>query len=432
MTDTYLSDHNASARAEAPSDKKLYKLIVASSIGNALEWFDLIVYAFFASTISKLFFPTDNETLSLMMALFTFAMSYLIRPLGAIVIGSYADKVGRKAAMLLTIWLMMAGTFLIAIMPTYETIGLLAPIGILLARLLQGFSAGGEFGSATAMLVEQYPERKGFISSFMFASQGISGLLGSGFGLLLTTTLTTEQLHDWGWRIPFLFGLLIGPVGLFIRRHIEEAEEFTEKEDVKVPMAALLKDHKRGLVYNIGAMVLSTSVTYSIIFMPTYATKYLGLSGSTGYGSTLISYTVLTILTPFIGILSDRLGRTKIMMVAGLLFLVTVYPAFMMLSGSATLLVLTAVLFWLSVLKSLYFGGLPALMSELFPTHVRATGMALSYNIATTIFGSFTPFLLVWSISATDDLMAPSYYLLFTCVISLATIVGIRKHFKIG
>ena len=432
MTDTYLSNNNASSASEAPSDKKLYKLIIASSIGNALEWFDLIAYAFFASTISKLFFPTDNETLSLMMALFAFAMSYLIRPLGAVVIGGYADKVGRKAAMLLTIWLMMAGTFLIAVMPTYESIGLLAPIGILLARLMQGFSAGGEFGSATAMLVEQYPERKGFISSFMFASQGISGLLGAGFGLVLTATLPTEQLEDWGWRVPFIFGLLIGPVGLYIRRHIEEAESFAEKEEVKVPVAELVKTHKRGLFYNIGAMVLSTSVTYSIIFMPTYATKYLGLSGSIGYGGTLISYAVLTVLTPFIGILSDRIGRTKLMMFAGALFFVTVYPAFMLLSANATLLVLASVLFWLSVLKAMYFGGLPALMSELFPTHVRATGMALSYNIATTVFGSFTPFLLVWSISATDDLMAPSYYLLFTCCVSLITMLAIRKHFKIG
>ncbi len=432
MSDTCTSPDSAAVLEQRQSNKKLYKLIIASSIGNALEWFDLIAYAFFASTISKLFFPTENETLSLMMALFAFAMSYLIRPLGAIVIGSYADKVGRKAAMLLTIWLMMAGTFLIAVMPTYESIGLLAPIGILVARLLQGFSAGGEFGSATAMLVEHYPERKGFISSFMFASQGVSGLLGAGFGLVLTATLTTEQLESWGWRVPFIFGLLIGPVGLYIRRHIEEAEAFTEKEEVKVPLLGLFKEHKRGIFYNIGAMVLSTSVTYSIIFMPTYATKYLGLSGSIGYGGTLISYAVLTVLTPFIGILSDRIGRTRLMMFAGALFLVTVYPAFLLLSHQATLLILASVLFWLSILKSMYFGGLPALMSELFPTHVRATGMALSYNIATTVFGSFTPFLLVWSISATNDLLAPSYYLLLTCCVSLITMVAIRKHYRIN
>ncbi len=432
MSEGTLASDSLSNSADKLSNRKLYKLIIASSIGNALEWFDLIVYAFFASTISKLFFPTEDETLSLMIALFTFAMSYLIRPVGAVVIGSYADKAGRKSAMLLTIWLMMAGTFLIAAMPTYASIGILAPCGILLARLLQGFSAGGEFGSATAMLVEHYPERKGFISSFMFASQGISGLLGAGFGLVLTATLSTEQLEDWGWRIPFIFGLLIGPVGLYIRRHIEETEAFTEKEEeAKVPVVELVKSHKRSIVYNIGAMILSTSVTYSIIFMPTYATKFLGMSDSIGYGGTLISYAVLTVLTPFIGILSDRVGRIRLMMIASGLFFCTVYPAFTLLSANASLVMLASVLFWLSILKSMYFGGLPALMSELFPTHVRATGMALSYNIATTIFGSFTPALLVWSISATGDLLAPSYYLLLTCCVSLATMLAIRKHYKI-
>lgn len=431
MSDTYHAE-GGQASTHKPADKKLLKLIVASSIGNALEWFDLIVYAFFARTISKLFFPTDNETLSLMLALFTFAMSYLIRPIGAMIIGSYADKIGRKAAMLLTIWLMMAGTFLIAIMPTYETIGLLAPLGILLARLLQGFSAGGEFGSATAMLVEHYPERKGFISSFMFASQGLSGLLGAGFGLLLTTTLTTGQLESWGWRIPFFFGLLIGPVGLYIRRHIEEAGEFTESKEEKVPLVELFANNKLGILFNIGAMILSTSVTYSIIFMPTYATKYLGLSNSIGYGGTLISYTVLMFLTPFVGILSDRIGRTRLMIAAGVLFFLTVWPAFFILSNHPTLIMLASVLFWLSVLKSMYFGGLPALMSEMFPTRVRATGMALSYNISTTLFGSFTPFLLVWSISASGDQLAPSYYLLFTSFVSLLALFGIRRHFKIN
>ncbi|MGO2354398.1 MAG: MFS transporter [Marinomonas foliarum] len=431
MSDTY-NVGSVEASTKKPADKKLLKLIVASSIGNALEWFDLIVYAFFASTISKLFFPTDNETLSLMLALFAFAMSYLIRPIGAIVIGGYADKVGRKAAMLLTIWLMMAGTFLIAVMPTYETIGLLAPLGILLARLLQGFSAGGEFGSATAMLVEHYPERKGFISSFMFASQGLSGLLGAGFGLLLTTTLTTGQLESWGWRIPFFFGLLIGPVGLYIRRHIEETTEFTESKEEKIPLIELFANNKLGILFNIGAMILSTSVTYSIIFMPTYATKYLGLSNSIGYGGTLISYTVLMFLTPFVGILSDRIGRTRLMIGAGVLFFLTVWPAFFILSTQPTLIMLASVLFWLSVLKSMYFGGLPALMSEMFPTRVRATGMALSYNISTTLFGSFTPFLLVWSISASGDQLAPSYYLLFTSFVSLLALFGIRRHFKIN
>lgn len=380
--------------------RKLYKLVIASSIGNALEWFDLIVYGFFAMTISKLFFPTADETVSLLLALGTFAVSYLIRPLGAIVLGSYADRVGRKAAMLVSIWLMMLGTLLIAIMPTYATIGILAPIGIFVARLIQGFSAGGEFGSATALLVEHAPERKGLISSFMFASQGISGLLASGFGLLLSSTLTVDQLESWGWRIPFLFGLLIGPVGLYIRRHIEEAGEFKQSEAEHAPAGTLFRQHKYRMLLAIGALVLSTSVSYVIIYMPTYAVKQLGLTATIGFTGTLLSGLVLTVLTPFIGHLSDVFGRTRIMFWAALVFIASIYPAFSWLAAHPTLMALLAVLFWMSILKAVYFGGLPALMAELFPTRVRATGMALSYNIGTTIFGSFTPFFVAWLICA--------------------------------
>lgn len=409
---------------------KLYKLVIASSIGNALEWFDLIVYGFFAMTISKLFFPNTDETVSLLLALGTFAVSYMIRPLGAIVLGSYADRIGRKAAMLISIWLMMLGTFLIAVMPTYETIGLLAPIGIFAARLIQGFSAGGEFGSATALLVEHAPERKGLISSFMFASQGISGLLASGFGLLLTTTLTTQELESWGWRIPFLFGLLIGPIGLYIRRHIDEATEFKQTEPEHTPVGTLFKAHKYRMVLAIGALVLSTSVSYVIIYMPTYAVKQLGLTASIGFAGTLLSGLVLTLLTPVIGHLSDVFGRTRIMFWAALVFVASIYPAFSWLAANPTLMALLAVLFWMSVLKAVYFGGLPALMSELFPTQVRATGMALSYNIGTTIFGSFTPFFVAWLIGASGNKLAPSFYLLVTGLLSLITLLAIRQQLK--
>lgn len=419
-----------SAPVRSMSKGKLYKLVIASSIGNALEWFDLIVYGFFAMTISKLFFPSADETVSLLMALGTFAVSYLIRPLGAAVLGSYADRVGRKSAMLASIWLMMLGTLLIAIMPTYASIGIWAPIGIFLARLIQGFSAGGEFGSATALLVEHAPKRKGLMSSFMFASQGLSALLASGFGLLLTSTLTVEQLESWGWRIPFLFGLLIGPIGLYIRRHIDEAGEFKESERSHAPVGELFKAHKYRMLLAVGALVLSTSVSYVIIYMPTYAVKQLGLTASIGFAGTLLSGVVLTLLTPFIGHLSDIFGRTRIMLGASVIFILSIYPAFSWLAAQPTLMALLAVLFWMSVLKAIYFGGLPALMAELFPTQVRATGMALSYNIGTTIFGSFTPFIVAWLIGASGNKLAPSFYLLMTGMLSLVTLLAIRRQMK--
>src|SRR3954447_482824 len=211
------------AATAVPKQGNIIKLVVATSIGNALEWFDISVYAYFAVYVSKAFFPNNDQTISLLLTFGTFGLSFLIRPIGGIVLGAYADRHGRKASLMISIAMMTAGTLAVALMPTYATIGILAPIAVIIARLVQGFSAGGEFGSSTAFLVEHAPERRGFIASWQFASQGLSGLLGSGFGAALTTWMAPADLESWGWRIPFLFGVLIGPVGLYIRRHLDDA-----------------------------------------------------------------------------------------------------------------------------------------------------------------------------------------------------------------
>lgn len=194
------------------SSPRVRRAVVAASIGNALEWFDLVVYGFFAVTISRLFFPAGNDAVSLLFTLGTFGVSFFMRPLGAIVLGAYADRAGRKAALTLSILLMMAGTLIIAVLPTYGAIGVAAPLILVAARLLQGFSAGGEFGSATAFLAEHVPDRRGFFASWQVASQGLTTLLAAGFGTVLNAQLTAAQMAAWGWRIPFFFGLLIGPV----------------------------------------------------------------------------------------------------------------------------------------------------------------------------------------------------------------------------
>src|SRR5215470_7524232 len=203
--------------------KSFTRLIVATSIGNALEWYDISVYAYFAVYISKAFFPADDQTTSLLLTFGTFGLTFLARPIGGVLLGTYADRHGRKASLLVSIVLMTFGTLAVALMPTFGTIGILAPIAVISARLVQGFSAGGEFGSSTAFLVEHMPHRRGFIASWQFASQGVSQLLGSGFGVGLTAHLGAADLQAWGWRIPFLFGVLIGPVGLYIRNHIDDA-----------------------------------------------------------------------------------------------------------------------------------------------------------------------------------------------------------------
>src|ERR1700728_1407124 len=206
-----------------PGKKSITKLVVATSIGNALEWYDITVYGYFAAYLSQAFFPNSDPTISILLTFGTFGLSYLIRPIGGVVLGAYADRYGRKASLMISIVMMTLGTFVIAFMPTYETIGILAPVAVLAARLVQGFSAGGEFGSSTAFLVEHAPERRGFIASWQFASQGMSTLLASAFGVGLTSWLAPDDMQSWGWRIPFWFGILIGPVGIYILNHLEDA-----------------------------------------------------------------------------------------------------------------------------------------------------------------------------------------------------------------
>ncbi|QUH02079.1 MFS transporter [Saccharopolyspora erythraea] len=418
------------ASPEAPV--KVRRVIVAASIGNALEWFDILVYGFFAATISKLFFPASDETVSLVLTLGTFAVSYVVRPIGALVLGAYADRAGRKSALMLSIRLMMAATLVIAIMPPYAQIGLVAPIAILLARLVQGFSAGGEFGSATAFLVEHAPEKRGFMASWQFASQGLATLLASAFGTVLTATLSDAQLESWGWRIPFVFGLLIGPVGYYIRRYVGEAGEFVKTADLeRAPVQETFRSQKGRMLVAMGALAVSTAISYLITYMPTFAVKELGLPASTGFASTLVTGIVLTGLTPLVGHLSDRFGRTRIMLIFAALILALVYPSFAFLIASPGFAVILVVMFLVGVLKAGYFAPLPAMMAELFPVTSRATGMAVSYNIGVMTFGGTTPLVIVWLVDATGSKLSLTFYLMLLAVLSLVSVVFARRRLHI-
>src|SRR5271169_3712553 len=251
----------------------LTRVIVAASLGNALEWFDFLLYGYFAVTIAKVFFPTGNETASLLLSFGTFSVSFLVRPFGAILIGAYTDRAGRKAGLTLSILLMVIGTTMTALTPGYATIGLAAPILMLVARVLQGFSVGGEFGSAVTFLSEQTKTRKGFVASWQWASTGITGALASGFGLVLTSALSPEQLVAWGWRVPFLFGILVGPVGLYIRRRLDETPEYVEIKPTRTPVRDMLSGHPIEFLLAMGASAISNSSAYIILYIPTYAVK---------------------------------------------------------------------------------------------------------------------------------------------------------------
>jgi MHS family proline/betaine transporter-like MFS transporter len=403
------------------------KLIVATSIGNALEWYDIAVYGYFAIYVSKAFFPNDDPTTSLLLTFGTFGLSYLARPIGGVMLGAYADRYGRKASLMVSIVMMTFGTLALALMPTYATIGLLAPIAVILARLVQGFSAGGEFGSSTAFLVEHMPHRRGFVASWQFASQGLSGLLAAGFGAWLTSAMSPADLQSWGWRIPFLFGVLIGPIGIYIRNNIDDATAPPAAKHESV-VGKVFAEQKLRVLLGIGAIAVTTSVNYLIVYMPTYVVKTLKLPPSVGFQAALAAGVAVTLLPPIAGIISDRIGRTTHMIALCLLLLVSVFPAFLILTRTPTPMVILLVVLCLGAMKAIYFGPLAALMSELFPPATRATGLGLSYNIGVTIFGGMAPATMTWmgSLALFGDL-APGYYLTFCAVVSLCALVTIRR-----
>ena len=416
----------AAVLAKPPS---MRRLIVAATIGNVFEWFDFVVYGFFAVTLAQVFFPTGDPTVSLMITFGAFGLAYVVRPLGAIVVGGYTDRAGRKNGLLLSMALMMIGTTMMAVTPGYATIGLAAPVIITIARLLQGFSVGGEFGSAVSFLAEHGGGRRGFSASWQFATGGIITALASLFGTGLTTLLTHEQLVDWGWRIPYFFGMLVGPAGLYIRAKVVETPEFLEAEKpATIPISDLLRRHPLPVLLALGISIISNSSFYLLLYIPTFGVKQLHLPEYTGFVATLVGGLILAIGCPLFGHWSDRIRRPRIMVIACWLFVLTAYPAFYLMVAWPSLAACMLAVGWLQLVKSGYSGVLPSLLSEQFPVETRAIGVSLSFSNAVTIFGGFAPFVATWLIAQTGDSLSPSYYLIFTALLSLVALIAIQRR----
>ncbi len=420
------------ATQAGPAARRRLRLVVAAAtIGTALEWFDLVVYGFFAVVIAKLFFPSTHELTSLLVALATFGGSYLMRPLGALAIGSYSDRYGRKKGLTLSIALMALGTLMIAATPTYASIGIAAPIIVVAGRLIQGISAGGEFGASTSFLVEHSPRsRRGFYASFQMAAQGGTAVLASLFGTLLTRFLTPEQLLGWGWRIPFLFGLLIIPVAYVIRRHVDETPVFTHDTHAGSPVKETFADNKIRLLLAIGIYVLVTASSYVIVlYMPTFAIRQLDMKPSVAFAGTLLMGAVQMFACPLAGALADRRGRKRVLLVAALGVGVVVLPVFAWLTAkpaSSTFIVACALL---GLAISAYQGPMPAVLSELFPSRVRTTGLALTHNLAVAIFGGFAPLIITWAVSTTHSRLVPAAYVATAACISIICVVVCLRKF---
>ena len=412
------------APAIQPSQRR--RAIIATVIGNGLEWFDFTVYSFFAVIIAKLFFPTGDDLSSLLLAVATFGVGFFMRPVGGIVLGIYADRVGRKAALSLTILLMALGTTLIGIAPTYDQIGLFAPLLIVVARLMQGFSAGGEMGGATAFLTEYAPTRqRAYYSSWIQASIGVAVLLGAAVGTFVTSSLSTEALNSWGWRLPFLLGIVIGPVGYYIRHHLDETPTFRDNaERADSPLREIVQAYPRETLASFSMVILWTVCTYVLLFyMPTYAVKVLKVPQADGFIAGMAGGSAIMVFAPLVGLLADRIGRRVLLSGSALLILVLAWPMFAYINhapGLASLLVFQLVF---GVLIATYTGPILAAFSELFPARVLSTGLSVAYNFAVTIFGGFASFIITWLIATTGSSMAPAIYVMIAAAISL---VGTR------
>ena len=392
--------------------------VAAAVIGNALEWYDFIVFGFFAVVIARLFFPTESQYASLLLTTATFGVGFFMRPVGGILLGIYADRRGRKASLLLIIGLMTLAIAMIGFAPTYAAIGIAAPLLVVLARLLQGFSAGGEFASATSFLIETAPaQHRGFYGSWQMVGQGLAVLTGALLGALITRVLAPEALDSWGWRVPFLFGLIIGPLGLYIRRRLDETAPFLATRrgpEQQTTLGAALAAHVREALATFGIIICGTIAFYVILlYMPTFARTQLHLPLDQAFSAQAISLACMIVLIPIFGALSDHIGRKPIMIGALILYFALTYPLFswMYANPSFGSLIVTQVA--LCSLLGVFFGPMSTALAEQFQTHVRSTGLGTAYNMAVMIFGGFAPFFVTWLIQVTGVPVAPAFYVMF-------------------
>jgi MFS transporter, MHS family, proline/betaine transporter len=410
-----------------------FRAIAAATLGNAFEWFDFAVYGMFAAIIAKLYFPASDSTTSLLFSFGAFGLSFVARPLGGLVLGLYADRRGRKAALSVVILLMTIGTAMIAFLPTYAAIGIAAPALIIVARLIQGFSAGGEFSSGTAMLVEFVPERlRGLFGSFQMAAIALAYAAGNGCAYILFSSLDPAALESWGWRIPFLAGILIGPIGYYIRSRVQETPDFLANNATRASsrgqlLREILFDHPRQLLAAFGLVVVGTVSSYGIvIYLPTFAVTQLGIAPKDAQLGSVLGSLALLVLCPLAGWLSDRIGRKPILLPAIILYGLMIYPCFSYLVLHPTALI--PVQLAACVVMSFIWGPTPSVLAEVFPSHVRATGMAISYNSAVMLFGGLAPFYSTSLIALTGDKIAPAYYVCVSALIGAAAVLLLDKR----
>jgi MHS family proline/betaine transporter-like MFS transporter len=403
--------------------------IGAAALGNLLEWYDFAVYSYVASIIAKHFFSPGDDVAALLSTFAVFGLGFVIRPLGAFVVGRLGDLQGRKVALLITIFLMAAGTIMIGLIPAYAAIGVAAPALLVFARLLQSFSVGGEFATSIAFIVEWAPEgRRGYVGSFQQISTVSGLLLGSGVAALLNTALDTASMESWGWRIPFLMGGIIGIVGFYMRRKVGETPAFeqtkskTESTETEEPPPALLAAKAFGF-----AIIWTVSFYIFLVYMPTFTQRFAGLSRISALWANTGGLLLLLLAIPIMGSLSDRIGRKPLLLTCCALFVILTYPLFQLMQASASVWVTVLIQLGFGLVISLYAGPAPSTMVEIFRTKTRSTYMSIGYALATVIFGGFAPFIATWLISITGSPLSPTFYVMAAAVLSGLTVLTLRE-----
>lgn len=425
----------AQVAAPVGVDQQRKRAVVAATIGNFVEWYDFSVYAYFATVIAALYFPSENQAASLLAAFASFGVAFLMRPLGALIFGHYGDKVGRKNTLAAVVLLMAGATVLIGVLPTYAQIGVLAPVLLVIARALQGLSAGGEYANATAYLVEYAPDRKrGLYGSWAYFTIGLSLLVGALLGAVMTASLSETALSTWGWRIPFLIGAPLGLVGFYLRMRLEDSPNFRvvqERDEVaSAPLLATLRTQIGGLLLTMGLVVVGTAGVYVfLLYMPSYYSTVAGLTLSQALTANVVGLAVFTAVIPFLGALSDRVGRKPMMLAAALAPLVLTYPAFLLISAGGFSSAVAAQVV-LSLCVALWAAVAPAALVEIFPTKVRASSLAIGYSVAVALFGGFSPLIVSYLGGATGSSFVPAYYVIGAAAVTLVVAVLMRETSK--
>lgn len=406
--------------------------ILAGVVGNVLEWYDFAVYGYFVPVISKLFFPNQTPLVSLLLTFSVFGVGFVMRPVGSIVFGQYGDRYGRKRALSAVIFLMAISTFAVGLLPTYASIGVFAPLLLVICRLGQGLSGGGEWGGAAAYLVEYAaPGRRGLTGSLQQVSVGGGFLLGSLTAATLTTWIEPDDILVWGWRIPFLLGVLVGIVGAIMRWRLDDTPKFEELASrgqvAASPLVEAFTTFRKPTLIAFGITLHNTVGYYAVlIYLTTWLTNIVKMPRSTALWIGTTCLVAFVIVVPLMGALSDRIGRRPLFIASCIGYIVLAYPMFLLASTGVPAYALIAQLV-LVLLLALYAGPGPAVYCELFPTRVRYTALSVGYNIPVAIFGGFAPFIATWLIQATGNPLSPAYYVMAASLVTLVTMIWVKE-----